>query len=161
MLKTSGQFLKWSILCLPFCFLWYHFWKKKGIPDGSAGKGPACRCRRCKRRAFNPWAGQISWRRAWQLTPVFLLGESHRQRSLVGSSHTESDSSTALKNTLPWGWNGTLLMPATCCRLLMNCYEETSISRVVFFCIISERNTILKNTLSSGWSGYFWMPAPL
>ena len=26
--------------------------------------------------------------------------------SLVGSSHTESDSSTVLKNTLPWGWNG-------------------------------------------------------
>ena len=34
-------------------------------------------------------AGSISesedlWRRAWQLTPVFLLGESHRQRSLTG-----------------------------------------------------------------------------
>ena len=26
----------------------------------------------------------ISWRRAWQPTPVFLLGESHGQRSLVG-----------------------------------------------------------------------------
>ena len=26
------------------------------------------------------------WRRAWQLTPVFLPGESHGQRSLVGYS---------------------------------------------------------------------------
>ena len=30
--------------------------------------------------------GKIPWRRAWQPTPVFLLGESHAQRSLVGYS---------------------------------------------------------------------------
>ena len=29
---------------------------------------------------FNPWVGKISWRRAWQPTPLFLLGESHGQR---------------------------------------------------------------------------------
>ena len=28
--------------------------------------------------------GKIAWRRAWQPTPVFLPGESHGQRSLVG-----------------------------------------------------------------------------
>ena len=28
--------------------------------------------------------GKIPWRREWQPTPVFLLGESHGQRSLVG-----------------------------------------------------------------------------
>ena len=38
-------------------------------------------CRRC---GFNPWVGKIPWRRAWQPTPVFLPGESHGQRSLVG-----------------------------------------------------------------------------
>ena len=27
---------------------------------------------------------QYSWRRKWQLTPVFVLGESHEQRSLAG-----------------------------------------------------------------------------
>ena len=27
--------------------------------------------------------GKIPWRRAWQPTPVFLPGESHRQRSLA------------------------------------------------------------------------------
>ena len=26
------------------------------------------------------------WRRAWQPTPVFLPGESHRQKGLVGSN---------------------------------------------------------------------------
>ena len=38
--------------------------------------------------------GNISWRKEWLLTPVFLPGESHGQRSLVGYSpwgHKESD----------------------------------------------------------------------
>ena len=30
--------------------------------------------------------GKIPWRRVWQPTPVFLPGESHGQRSLVGYS---------------------------------------------------------------------------
>ena len=32
------------------------------------------------------WVGMIPWRRAWQPTPVFLPGESHGQRSLMGYS---------------------------------------------------------------------------
>ena len=47
-----------------------------------------------RRRRFDPWVGQIPWRRAWQPTPVFLPGESHRQRSLAGcspSGRKESD----------------------------------------------------------------------
>ena len=35
---------------------------------------------------FDPWVGKIPWRRKWQPTPVFLPGESHGQRSLVGYS---------------------------------------------------------------------------
>ena len=31
------------------------------------------KCRRCKRREFDPWVGKIPWRRAWQPTPVFCL----------------------------------------------------------------------------------------
>ena len=42
--------------------------------------------RHCRRFKFDPWVGKISWRRAWQPTPVFLPGESHGQRSLVGYS---------------------------------------------------------------------------
>ena len=30
------------------------------------------------------WVGKIPWRREWQPTTVFLPGESHGQRSLVG-----------------------------------------------------------------------------
>ena len=57
-----------------------------GFPCGTSGKEPDCQCRRCKRHEFNPWVGKIPWRRAWQLTPVFLPGESYGQRSLVGYS---------------------------------------------------------------------------
>ena len=35
---------------------------------------------------FDPWVWKIPWRRKWQPTPVFLPGESHGQRSLVGYS---------------------------------------------------------------------------
>ena len=40
----------------------------------------------CKRRVFSSWVGKIPWRRPWQPTPVFLSGEFHGQRSLVGIS---------------------------------------------------------------------------
>ena len=42
--------------------------------------------RRHKRCVFNPWVRKICWQRKWQLTSLFLPGESHRQRSLVGYS---------------------------------------------------------------------------
>ena len=32
------------------------------------------------------WVGRIPWRRKWQPTPVFLPGESHGQRTLIGYS---------------------------------------------------------------------------
>ena len=48
-------------------------------------KESTCQCRRCKKHQFDPWVGKIPWRRKWQPTPVFLLGKSHGQRSLVGS----------------------------------------------------------------------------
>ena len=54
---------------------------KWGFPVGSVAKNPPAR--RC---GFYPWVGKIPWRRAWQPTPVFLPGKSHRQRSLVGYS---------------------------------------------------------------------------
>ena len=57
-----------------------------GLPRWCKGKESACQCRRHKRHGFDPWVGKILWRRRWQLTPVFLPGESHGQRSLAGYS---------------------------------------------------------------------------
>ena len=45
-------------------------------------------------QAFNPWVRKIPWNRKWQPTPVFLLGEFYRHRSLEGYTpwcHRESD----------------------------------------------------------------------
>ena len=53
-------------------------------------KNPPANARDISRHGFNPWVWKIPWRRKWQPTPVFLSGESHGQRSLVGYS--------------PWGW---------------------------------------------------------
>ena len=50
---------------------------------GSVIKEAACQCRR---REFDPWVGKNPWRKKWQPTPVFLPGNSHGQRSLVGYS---------------------------------------------------------------------------
>ena len=36
--------------------------------------------RRCQ---FNPWVGNIPWKRKWESTPVFMPRKSHGQRSLV------------------------------------------------------------------------------
>ena len=33
---------------------------------------------------FNPWVRKTPWKRAWQPTAVFYLGDSQGQRSLVG-----------------------------------------------------------------------------
>jgi len=41
-----------------------------------------CQFRRHERCGFDPWVREILLRRPWQLTPVSLPGESHRQRSL-------------------------------------------------------------------------------
>ena len=69
-----------------------------GFPGGSVVENPPANGGRCD---FNPWVGKIPWRREWQPTPVFLLGESHKQRSLVGCSprgHKELDTTEQLSN---------------------------------------------------------------
>ena len=69
-----------------YCFLSFkiYFIEVWGFPCVTSGKELACQCRRHKRYRFYPWVQKIPWRRAWQPTPVFLPGESHRQRSLAG-----------------------------------------------------------------------------
>ena len=44
---------------------------------------------------FNPCVGKTPWRRAEQPTPVFLPGESHGQRNLVGYSPWGHESNTS------------------------------------------------------------------
>ena len=69
-----------------------------GFPGVASSKEPACQCKRQKRCGFDPWVREIPWRRVWQPTPVFLPGESHGQRHLVGYIvHRVTQSQTQLK----------------------------------------------------------------
>jgi len=43
-------------------------------------------CLQCRRLEFDLWVGKIPWRREWLPTLVFLPGEFHGQRNLVGYS---------------------------------------------------------------------------
>ena len=64
----------------------------RGFPGGSVIE-ILVQCRRCR---FDPWVRQMPWRREWQPSPVFLPGEFHGQRSLVGYSPW------GLKKTWTW-----------------------------------------------------------
>ena len=67
----------------------------ESFPDGAGGKEPICPCRRRKRLGLDPWVGKIPWRRrAWQLTPVSLPGESYRWAAV----HRAAKNQTRLKD---------------------------------------------------------------
>ena len=66
----------------------------RGFPRASDGKESACKnkqnkriCLQCRRPGFNPWVGKITWRWAWQLTPVFLCGESPNREVWQATIH--------------------------------------------------------------------------
>ena len=58
----------------------------QGPPGGSVVKNPPAHPPANHKQSDDPWVRKIPWRRKWQSTPVFLSGESHGQRSLVGYS---------------------------------------------------------------------------
>ena len=70
----------------------YHDQAKAGFPGGASGRELTyLQCRRHKKHRFPPWVGGS----LVQGTPVFLAGEAHGQRSLVG--HRVIKSQTQLK----------------------------------------------------------------
>ena len=76
------------------------------LPPWFRGKESTCQCRRHRGCGFDPGVGKIPWRRKWQPTPVFLPGESHGQRILVGYSprgRKESDTTQPVnKSSKHW-----------------------------------------------------------
>ena len=72
-----------------------------GFSGGLVGKESTCNAEDPGNHRFNPWIRKIPWGRAWQLSPVFLSGESHEWRSLVGYSswgHKELDMTKATEH---------------------------------------------------------------
>ena len=74
----------------------------RGLSPRPSGREAACQCRRL---GCSPWVGKVSWRRKWQPDPVFLQGESHGQRSLVGYhlKGLEKSDTTELHTLCSWG----------------------------------------------------------
>ena len=72
----------WDETCLHITHIYWVFHVALVVEKNNNNK-PACQCRRHKRGRFNSWVEKIPWRRAWQLTPVFLPGESHGQSILL------------------------------------------------------------------------------
>ena len=57
------------------------------VVRGSVLKTPSANAGDSRRLGFSPWVEEISWRKEWLLTVVFLPGEFHGQRSVVGIIH--------------------------------------------------------------------------
>ena len=74
------------ILLLKIKCVWLSMYTLGASQVAQEVKNPPASAGDIKRLGFDPWVGKISWRRKWQLTPVFLPGESHGQRSLAGYS---------------------------------------------------------------------------
>ena len=68
------------------------------LPGGAVVKNPPANAGDVRDVGSIPESGRCPWRRAWQPTPVFLLGESHGERNLAGHSpqgRKESDTTEA------------------------------------------------------------------
>ena len=57
----------------------------QGLPQWLSSKESACNAG-ATGYGFDPWVRKIPWSWKWPPTPVFLLGNFHGQRSLVGYS---------------------------------------------------------------------------
>ena len=67
----------------PFSSRQRRFWPstRRGFPGSSDSKEFACNVGKA---GFKPWVRKIPWKKEWLPTPIFLPGEFHGQRSLVG-----------------------------------------------------------------------------
>ena len=75
------------------------------LPKWHSGRESNCQYRRHKRCGFDPCIEKIPCSRKWQPPPVFLPGEFHGQRSLVGYSplgFKESDPTKWLSTHTAW-----------------------------------------------------------
>ena len=98
-LKTKNNLLqspKLKTVMVLFPHEYGFSWIWHGLPWRLSGKESICQCRRHRRRGFDPWVGNIPYKRKWQPDPVFLPGKSHGQRSLVGYSSWGGKSQTRL-----------------------------------------------------------------
>ena len=128
----------------------------------------------CRRPGFSPWLRKILWRMAWQPTPVFLPGEFHGQRSLVGGY-----SPWGLRVRHNWTTNTFTFFSSGLCtlsefsvkhqRVIVMCYPFsrqcvwlsdfypcdylTSIYMTIWLSLTSNRGTVLR----ASWESACWV----
>ena len=87
---------------------------------------------------FDPWVRKIPWRKEWLSIPVFLPGEFHWQRSLMGYSPwniKESEMIGRLKATNSWVTTYSLknAVPGKSCDLVLNWTPSISFPLTVHY----------------------------
>ena len=109
------------------------------------GKESSCQYKSHRRCRLDPWVGKTPWRRKWQPIPVFLPGESHGQRSLVGYSawgHKKSDMAErlsmhthnpALQGVCQWEKE----------PIIWRCYFKTSISADILHYVLQRKGALV------------------
>ena len=70
---------------------------KRGFPGGASLKNLSANAGDIRDAGWLPGSGRSPWGRAWQPSPVFLPGESVRQRSLWATVHRAAKSWTRLE----------------------------------------------------------------
>ena len=80
------------------------------LPSWLSDEESACPCKRCR---FDPWVRKIPWRRKWQPTPVFLLGNPMDRRTWWATVHgvTKSQAQLGILSTSPFFRNLFNLIP--------------------------------------------------
>ena len=106
-------------------------------------------CLQCWRPRFDPYIGNIPWRREWQPDPVFMPGKSHGQRSPAGYSprgHKELDTTEQLSTQIIQirsrrKWRGTRFCPIPAVSTLHHCVlliivETDGLARILFYPVL-------------------------
>ncbi|CAM9218889.1 unnamed protein product [Rangifer tarandus platyrhynchus] len=103
---------------------------------GATGKESACQFRR---RGFDPWVRNISWRRTWQPTPVLLPGESH---VMSPNGHHQTLADTSIVTSYPFSLAmrnfkiGSLSNSSVYNTLIIR-FDQPAVREFTLFCVLS------------------------